>query len=70
MKLLKKVKGFTLIELMIVIAIIGICVAIGTSSFMAYKRKQEELKLKEVPLTTEQVLPKAEPKESGDLKKL
>jgi len=42
MKLLKKVKGFTLIEVMIVLAIIGILTAIVVPNFIAYKEKKEK----------------------------
>ncbi len=39
MHLLKKRKGFTLIELMIVVAIIGIIAAIGYPSYTSYLKK-------------------------------
>jgi len=61
-------KGFTAIELMIVIAILGICIAIGVSFILNENRINEENKLQNPPKppAVEQVVPK----ESGDLKKL
>ncbi len=41
MKLLKKVKGFTLIEVMIVMAILGIMAAIIIPNFIAWKQKNQ-----------------------------
>ena len=53
MKLLKKVKGFTLIELMVVIAILGILCAIAIPTFIEYKKKQEA---KQLQIQTEHVV--------------
>ena len=48
MKLLQKTKGFTLIELVIIIIIIGILLAIAIPNFLSFreKRKAEAEKLK------------------------
>jgi type IV pilus assembly protein PilA len=68
-KMLKNKKGFTLIELMIVVAIIGILAAIAIPNFMNYqcKAKQSEAKSNLGAIRTAQEVYYAEQGKYGNL---
>lgn len=63
MKILKKVKGFTVVELMLVLAILGILCAIAIPNFLSWREKnQAKEKSTQIEMT--------EPKKSEKLEKL
>ena len=45
--MLKKIKGFTIIEIMIVVAIVGIIAAIAIPNYQAYKKKAAVKRIQE-----------------------
>ena len=60
----RKSKGFTLIELMIVIIIIGILGFVAVSTFIEYSKKQKALR------EGRTVIERVEPAQPNELKKL
>jgi len=53
--MLQKIKGFTLIEVMIVVAIIGILVAVAIPNFIAWRNKAKNEQNKNRPVIEQTV---------------
>lgn len=67
---MKRNKGFTIMELMVVISIIAILLAIMIPNFISYKKKAEARRKANPAVVMEQVVPKTEARNSNQLEKL